>query len=437
DLRADGQHGLPRPLPVLHRRNERNAAVNVKTHSGMAAWAVEIDSRRRACLEIDLERRRHARAQEQRREPQQCVPPVAPDREPDQHHGADRERDGRIADIGQRVHDGVDHGGLEMLRGRPAQFARALGDERPVAQRGIGLETEKARALALDQIDQLQERMRLAREIFLELFGQRRDIVVALVARADGFRRAERDAMLIRDADLVQRGRQRLLGKAALAREGQGADIDHHIDPVGVELAQHVVERAALIADGEQRHQITPDLRSAAISASPRPSISRRIASVCWPMVGGGNLYSTGVAEYLIGLASSAIGSGAPGCAMRTTMSRAFTCGSANTWSRLLIGLHGTPACSSAAIQSADLRCATRRATSGTTTTRLTTRALLVVKRGSAARSGTPAHAQNFRNCPSLPIASTIWPSALGNTWYGTTVACALPRRGGAVPEVR
>ena len=55
-------------------------------------------------------------------------------------------------------------------------------------------------------------------------------------------------------------------------------------------------------------------------------------------------------------------------------------------------------------------------------TSRWRTRAALVAKRSSAHHSGRPAAAQNRANWPSLPTATTRWPSAHANTWYGHDV---------------
>ena len=47
------------------------------------------------------------------------------------------------------------------------------------------------------------------------------------------------------------------------------------------------------------------------------------------------------------------------------------------------------------------------------------------------------ATAQNRANCPSLPTARIMCPSATSNTWYGTMFWCALPARCGATPVTR
>ena len=126
------------------------------------------------------------------------------------------------------------------------------------------------------------------------------------------------------------------------------------------------------------------------------------------------------------------------GCAISTVMSRARTCGSANTSARSLIGPHGTLAASSAVEPFG-----ARLAASGAR------RAAAPARRGGArgrrcgrsarrrASSLQPATAQKRANWPSLPTARIRWPSATSNTWYGTMFWCALPARCGATPVAR
>ncbi len=73
----------------------------------------------------------------------------------------------------------------------------------------------------------------------------------------------------------------------------------------------------------------------------------------------------------------------------------------------------------------------------GTSTSRLATRCGLVAKRGSSASSGLAPATTKRRNCPSLPTATMIQPSAVWKVWYGTMFGCALPQRLGAWPLAR
>ena len=63
------------------------------------------------------------------------------------------------------------------------------------------------------------------------------------------------------------------------------------------------------------------------------------------------------------------------------------------------------------------------------------TRAAFVAKRGSIAQSSWPRTLQSFANCPSLPTASTNWPSAQAKTSWGWMLGCRLPPRCGVRPD--
>ena len=65
------------------------------------------------------------------------------------------------------------------------------------------------------------------------------------------------------------------------------------------------------------------------------------------------------------------------------------------------------------------------------------TRAALVAKRSSVAHADLPATSQNLANWPSLPTARIMSPSAVGKSWYGTMLGCALPMRRGTLPPIR
>ena len=79
-------------------------------------------------------------------------------------------------------------------------------------------------------------------------------------------------------------------------------------------------------------------------------------------------------------------------------MPRAASCGSANTWSSVLIGPHGTPSGSSRSSHSRCRFVRTTSATIGSSVSRWRTRSAFFVNRGSAAHCGTPAASQNFAN---------------------------------------
>ena len=93
------------------------------------------------------------------------------------------------------------------------------------------------------------------------------------------------------------------------------------------------------------------------------------------------------------------------------------TCGSANTWSIVLIGPQGTPRGSSASSQSRCVRVRSPRRSSAPASRGARTRSALFAKRGSRAHSGFPAASQNFANCESLPTARIMCPSAHANAW--------------------
>jgi hypothetical protein len=76
-------------------------------------------------------------------------------------------------------------------------------------------------------------------------------------------------------------------------------------------------------------HRAAPDWRSAAISSLLKPA-SRSTSSVCSPSCGARRETSGGVALILIG-EPRVLTFPSVGCSVSTTMSRAMTCGSANT----------------------------------------------------------------------------------------------------------
>ena len=81
-----------------------------------------------------------------------------------------------------------------------------------------------------------------------------------------------------------------------------------------------------------------------------------------------------------------------------------------------LMGPQGTALSSSSAIHSAVGRLRVRSDISGISASRWMTRPALVAKRSSLAQS-VPAASQKRANWPSLPMASSMEPSAVGKSW--------------------
>ena len=141
-----------------------------------------------------------------------------------------------------------------------------------------------------------------------------------------------------------------------------------------------------------------------------------RIASVCWPKVGGAVSWFKGVAENFIGL--DIIGALPPsgwGRSKRTP--RALTCSSSKAWAMVLIGPLGTPASSRIATHSLVVLCANTSLSIGTRTPRFCTRPAFLAKRSSVTKCLQPAAAQNLAYRLSLPHARMTLPSLVGNTW--------------------
>ena len=109
------------------------------------------------------------------------------------------------------------------------------------------------------------------------------------------------------------------------------------------------------------------------------------------------------------------------------TISRAATCGCARAAGTVLTGPAGTPALFSVSVHSAQQRPASASVISGISVSRFRTRSGLVAKRGSSASSARPMAPANRRHSPSLPTATISGASAVGSTWYGVRLSCALP----------
>ena len=120
--------------------------------------------------------------------------------------------------------------------------------------------------------------------------------------------------------------------------------------------------------------------------------------------------------------------------AASTSMLRAATCGSANTSAMPATGDTGTPAASSAAVQSAVLRRASAASSAALSASRWSVRAELAANRGSDARSGTSSTSQRRPNSRSLPAAITIWPSAVRKVSNGVIDGCRDPSGPGSTP---
>jgi hypothetical protein len=58
-------------------------------------------------------------------------------------------------------------------------------------------------------------------------------------------------------------------------------------------------------------------------------------------------------------------------------------------------------------------------------------------RRGSSAMSPRPVASANRRHRPSLPTATISGASAVGSTWYGVRLSCALPCRPGVTPVAK
>ena len=89
---------------------------------------------------------------------------------------------------------------------------------------------------------------------------------------------------------------------------------------------------------------------------------------------------------------------------------------------------------SSAVSHSAEVRCAIRSRTSGSSSSRWASRSGFVRKRGSRASSGRPIAAQSCAKRRSFAAAIISSPSAVGNTSYGAISGNAVPWRPGAMP---
>ena len=86
---------------------------------------------------------------------------------------------------------------------------------------------------------------------------------------------------------------------------------------------------------------ITPLLFNSPNCSLDNPNRPANTSSVCWPNIGAGRTYSTGVPDILIGLPTMAK-SGFCGWGIFTISSRAITCGSSRDWAMLLIAPTGT-----------------------------------------------------------------------------------------------
>src|SRR6185369_7328258 len=113
--------------------------------------------------------------------------------------------------------------------------------------------------------------------------------------------------------------------------------------------------------------------------------------------VGGDCRYCTGDSDIQIGFATNAT-CFANGCDISMRTLRDCTCGSSNTWSRLLIGPHGTPAASIAAIQSPVARDTVMPQIIAISSFLFFTRRGLLAKRSSLPHSGLPSAVQRLVN---------------------------------------
>jgi hypothetical protein len=126
----------------------------------------------------------------------------------------------------------------------------------------------------------------------------------------------------------------------------------------------------------------------------------------------------------------------ASACGIARRMPRATTCGSANTASSSWIGPHGTPASSSATIQSC---CAARGDDARDhrhRTSRLRTRSAFFANRASCAHA-TPATSQNFGELAVVAHGKNEMAVGAREGLVGTMFWCALPARGGGVPVTK
>src|SRR6201991_494456 len=114
--------------------------------------------------------------------------------------------------------------------------------------------------------------------------------------------------------------------------------------------------------------------------------------------------------------------------------SAALSCSVCDNSGISLTGLQGTPARSSPAIHSARLRVLRTGFIRSISAWRFAARSRTLRKRGSLAHSGWPSTPAHFTNNRSLPAAMQIGLSEVSNTWYGTSVKLAPPKRCGGFP---
>ena len=124
----------------------------------------------------------------------------------------------------------------------------------------------------------------------------------------------------------------------------------------------------------------------------------------------------------------------AGGCGRSRSMRRWRTCGSSKTSGTVLIGEHGTPAASSLAARSARPTRRSARESSGSAPGDC-------ARAPHSWRSARPSAIRACRspriicaNWPSLPTASTTWPSAQAKTSCGWMLGWRLPPRFGVLP---
>ena len=129
-------------------------------------------------------------------------------------------------------------------------------DEPPMAGHMIALEAQQAGAPAARQLFRLRQLgLRLVRAHMLAEYRLHPFRMPGANRIAPGLRRPQRLQMHICDALCVQPGGKLSLGEAGFARPWHGAHIDQQRNARSAQLGQHLIDDAALIADGEQvRH---------------------------------------------------------------------------------------------------------------------------------------------------------------------------------------
>ncbi len=136
----------------------------------------------------------------------------------------------------------------------------------------------------------------------------------------------------------------------------------------------------------------------------------------------------TGVRDRRMGFATSVMSS------IVAVGLRSSDSASANACAMSFTGPHGTPSGVSVSNQCCAGRVRSRSWRISNSASTCSTLSAFATNRSSVASSGTSSTEHSRRNCRSLPTASTIGWSAVGNTSYGAIEGCRLPIGFGTEP---